>query len=80
MTCPVNAAICEQHCAGENCTVIRAMTKKGGNVLAKSSRGDHGINFERKRTKPNSGGWSVGRVNKGLSMMTLCAIPIALAY
>ena len=80
MTCPVNAEICEQHCAGQNCTVTRAATKKGGRVLSKSSKGDHGINFERKRTKSNNGGWSVGRLNEGLSMMTLYAIAIALAY
>ena len=80
MTCPVDAEICEQHCAAENCTVTRAATKKGGHVLSKSSKGDHGINFERKRTKPNSGVWSVGRLNEDLSMMTFCAIAIALAY
>ena len=80
MTCPVNAEICEQHCAAQNCTVTRAATKQGGHVLAKSSRGGHGINFERKRTKPNSGGWFVGRLNEGLSMITLYAMAIALAY
>ena len=80
MTCPVNAEICEQHCAAQNCTVTRVVTKTGGHVLTKSSRGDHEIHFQRKRTKPNSGGWSVGRLNERLNKMTLCAIAIALAY
>ena len=80
MTCPINAEICEQHCAAKNCTVARVVTKKGGHVVTKSSKGDHGIHFERERTKSNSGGWSVGRLNEGLHMMTLCAIAIVLAF
>lgn len=77
MTCPVNAEICVQHCGGQNCTVTRAAR---GHVSTKSSKGDHGIHFQRKITKSNSGGWSVGRLNEDLNMMTLCAIAIALAY
>lgn len=80
MTCPDNAEICEQHCAAQNCTVTRAATEIGGHVLTQSSMEDNGIHFERKRTKPNSGSWSLSRLNERLYEVTLCAIAIALAY
>ena len=80
MTCPANAEICEQNCAAQNCAITRTLTRKGGHVLTKRFREDHGIHFERKRTKSNSGSWCLGRLNERLYEMTLCAIAIALAY
>ena len=44
MTCPVDAELCEQHCAAQSCTILRIVTPKlTGNTIVETSTVDREI-------------------------------------